>query len=70
MVLFTFHVLGWEYHFWENLVQKNKNCQFKLEFGTYTNLNMKNSLLMFIFSVLTGSIFFGGNLFPKIDLVC
>ena len=24
MVLFFFHVLGWEYHFWENLVQKIK----------------------------------------------
>ena len=28
---------------------KNQNCQFKLKFGTYWN--MKNSLVMFIFSV-------------------
>ena len=26
---------------------KNENCQFKLKFGTWTNLNMENSMLMF-----------------------
>ena len=30
---------------------KNQNCQFKLKFGTKTNLNMKNSMVMFVFSI-------------------
>ena len=32
-------------------VQKNQNCQFELKFGTKTNLNMWNSMMMFTFSV-------------------
>ena len=31
--------------------QKNQNRQFQLEFGTKANLNMKNSMLIFTFSV-------------------
>ena len=31
--------------------QKNQNCQFRLKFGTKTHLNMRNSMMMFIFSV-------------------
>ena len=31
--------------------QKNQNCQFKLKFGTKTNLNLQNSMMMFTFSV-------------------
>ena len=31
--------------------QKNQNCQFKLKFGTKTNLNKRNSMMMFNFSV-------------------
>ena len=31
--------------------QKNQNCQFKLKFGTKTNLNTQNSMMMFTFSV-------------------
>ena len=31
---------------------KNQNCQFELKFGTYTNLNMPNSMV-----VITSSIF-------------
>ena len=34
--------------------QKNKNCQFKLKFGTGANSNMQNSMVMFIFFVLYG----------------
>ena len=30
---------------------KNQNCQVELEFGTYNNLNMQNSILTFIFSI-------------------
>ena len=34
--------------------QKNPNYQFKLKFGSYTNSNMQNSLMMFTFPFLTG----------------
>ena len=30
----------------------NQNCQFKLEFGNYTNSNIQNSMVMFTFSAL------------------
>ena len=30
---------------------KNQNCQFELKIGTQANLNMKNSMIMFIFPV-------------------
>ena len=31
---------------------KNQNCQFNLKFGTWTNSNMENSMVVFTFSVL------------------
>ena len=31
--------------------QKNENSQFNLKFGTKTNLNIKNSIMMFTFSI-------------------
>ena len=31
---------------------KTSNCQFELNFGTYTNLNMQNSMIVSTFSVL------------------
>ena len=52
-------VFGWKYHFWVNLVQKIKNCLFKLKFGTWTNSNMQNYLVMFTFPFSTGNNFFG-----------
>ena len=30
---------------------KSKSCQFKLKFGTWTNSNMQNSMVVFTFSV-------------------
>ena len=33
---------------------KNQRCQFKLKFGTYSNSNMQNSVVVFTFSVLHG----------------
>ena len=27
----------------------NQSCQFKLKFGTYNNLNLQNSMVMFTF---------------------
>ena len=38
-----------EIPFLGKLRPKNKNCQFRLKFGTLTNLNMKNSALMLMF---------------------
>ena len=35
----------------QNLIQTNQSCQYKLKFGTKSNLNMKNSMVMFAFSV-------------------
>ena len=52
IVMFTFSVFNWRYPFRENLIQKNQNCQFKLKFGTETNSNMQNSLVVSTFSVL------------------
>ena len=46
-------------------VPKNCNCQFKLKIGTYTNSNMKNSLVMFIFCVFDRKYTFFGNFFQK-----
>ena len=40
--------------------QKDQNCQFKLKFGTKTNLNMRNSMMMFTFTVLEQK--FGRNI--------
>ena len=31
---------------------KNQNCQFELKFGTKTNFNMQNLMVVFSFSVL------------------
>ena len=38
---------------------KNQNCQSELKFGTYTDLNMQNSMVMLLFQFLTKNTFFG-----------
>ena len=48
-----------------NLLQLNQSCQFKLKFGTKSNLNMKNSMVMCAFSVFTLKIPFLANLVQK-----
>ena len=41
---------------------KNQNYQFELKFGTYTNLNMQNSVVVFTFSIFDQKyLFFGGG---------
>ena len=50
--------------------QKNQNCQFKLKFGTKTNLNMRNSMMMFTFSVFEHKYLFWVNLVQKFKIVC
>ena len=47
------------------LVPKNQNCQFKLKFGTSINLNMKNSMALFTFSVLERKYPFTGKFGSK-----
>ena len=48
---------------------KNRNCHFKLKFGTYTNSNMKNSMVMFIFFVFGRKYPFWANLVQNIKIV-
>ena len=50
MVMFTFSFLDKRNPFWVNLVKKKENCQFKLKFGTKTNLKKWNSMMMSTFS--------------------
>ena len=61
MVVFKFSVLG-------NLVQKNQNCQFKLKFGTKTNSNMQNLMMLFILFVLYWNYNFWANLVQKVNI--
>ena len=49
--------------------EKNQNCQFKLKFGTLTNLNMQNSVVVFTFSILDQKHTFWANLVQKIKIV-
>ena len=39
---------------------KNQNCQFKLKYGTETNSNMQNSMVIFTFLFPTRISFFEG----------
>ena len=48
---------------------KNQNCHFKLKFGTYTNSNLQNSMVMFILSLFDRKYPFRANLDQKIKLV-
>ena len=48
---------------------KNQNCHFKLKFGTYTNSNMHNSMVMFILSVFDWKYPFWANLVQKVKII-
>ena len=65
--MFTFSVLDQKTSFWVNLVKKNQNCKFKMEFGSKTNLNRQNSMMMFPFSAFDHKISFLGKFGPKIQ---
>ena len=52
-----------------NVRKKNQSCQFKLKFGTETNLNLQNSMVQFTFSVLGTKHHFSGNLAKKAKIV-
>ena len=44
-----------------------KNCQFKLKFDTKSNSDMKNSMVMSIFSIFDQKYPFFGKFVPKIQ---
>ena len=48
---------------------KNQNCHFKLKFGTCTNSNMQNSMVMFICSVFDQKYSFLANLVQKVKII-
>ena len=50
-----------EIPFWGKFVPENQNCQFKLKFGTKTNWNMQNSVVLFTFSAFDWKYCFGEN---------
>ena len=48
---------------------KNQNCQCKLKFGTYTNSNMQNSMVIFIFFCFQSEMVFWANLVQKFKII-
>ena len=49
VIFFCFRL---EKPFLDKFDPKNQNCQFKFKFGSWTNSNMQNSMVVFTFSVL------------------
>ena len=68
--MFIFSVLDQKNLFCANLVKKNQNCQFKLKFGTKTNLNKRNSMMMFTFSVSDHKYRSWANFVQKFKIIC
>ena len=48
---------------------KTQNCQFKLNFVTYNNSSMQNSMMMFAFSIFNQKYLFVANMVQKIKIV-
>ena len=46
------------------------NCQFKLKIGTYTNLNMKNSIVVLIFFCFWPEVYCLLEIFARIKIFC
>ena len=67
LMMFTFSVFSQKY-FFGKFGQKRKNCQFKLKFGTKTNLNMHNSVVLFIFSVFDWKYPFMANFILEVEV--
>ena len=59
-----------ETHFLSKFGPKSQTCQYKLKFGTWTNSNMQNSMMVFTFSVLVWKQTFLVNLVQKVKIVC
>ena len=69
MLMFTFFCVRSEMSFLGKFGPKNQNCQFTLKFGTKTNFNMQNSMMVFNFAVLNWKYPFGENLVSKFKIV-
>ena len=54
-----------EISFWDKFGRKSQNYHFKLKFVTYTNSNMKNSMMLFSFFSFWVQIPFLGKFGPK-----
>ena len=46
IVMFSFSVFDWKYFFLDKFSPKNQNYLFKVKFGTKTNVNMSNSMMI------------------------
>ena len=55
--------------FFSKFSPKNQNCQFQLKFGTKTNFNMWNSIMMFPFSIFDHKYPSWSNLVQKFKTV-
>ena len=62
---FTFFYFRPETHFLGKFVSKNQKCELKLKFGTYTNSNMQNSIVVFTFFCFRLETRFLGKFGPK-----
>ena len=69
MVFISF-VLDQRNPFFGKSGQNNQNCQFKLKFGAKINLDMRNSMMMFTFSVFEHKYLSWVNLVQKFKIVC
>ena len=58
-----------EIPFFGKFCPKHQNCHFKLKFGTYTNWNMQNPMVMFSFFVFDRKYPFLANLVQKVKIV-
>ena len=67
--MFSFSVLDQKNPFLGKSVQKNQNCQFKLKFGTKTNLYLWNSMT-FTFFIFDHKYRSWANLVQKFKIVC
>ena len=71
--------IPWWFHFfffWPEIPflgkfgQLNQNCQFELKFGSKTNSNMQNSMMIFSFSAFSHKYSSWANLFQKSKINC
>ena len=68
MILFTFFCFWVQIPFLGKFGPKDQNYQFKLKFGTGTNSNMENSMVMFIFSLFDWK-YPWANLLQKVKII-
>ena len=67
--MFTFSILDSKYALFGKFGPKNRNCNFKLKFHIWTNLNMETSIVMLNFFALDKKHTFWANLLQKIKMV-